>query len=262
MKTHKCPYCGKDDAVWDKAIRKFYCRSCDKSIGRNELKEDENMILNPNCSEAVFKLTGSFEQIKDSVLQMLDIVDEDYKKGTNMNDKKDKEWYINFKKRVAEKRKEVEKITTLEEFRMVVFPFTSNYETFFKPDNDDLLVATCNNTDWNGMAQEYIDMDKKGFGYHDIAGYEYYNLLCSGDSWIYISSQEKKSTPIIFKVEHQEQLDKDDNKSIKIIQKKNLYYYVGQKIVEIKRLDKRKLTDDDKRIIVEVDKKLVVKRLE
>lgn len=217
------------------------------------------MILNPNCSESVFRLTGSFKEIKNSVLQMLDIVDKDHKKDTNIADKQEREWYENFKKRVAEKRKEIEKITTLEEFRMVVFPFTCNYETFFKPDKDDLLVATCNNTDWSDLDK----INENEEEYFKIAGYEYYNLLCFGDGWIYVSGQEKKTTPTIFKLKHQGQLsDIEANKSIKIIQKGNLYYYVGQRIVQMEKLNKNKLTADDKRIIMEIDKKLVVKRLE
>lgn len=224
------------------------------------------MILNPSCSESVFKLTGSFKAIKREVLNMLDIAEQDYKDGCDMKVEKERKEYADYKKRVDEKRKEVSKIKALDDFRLVVFPFTCNYETFFKPDKNDLIVATCNNTDWEGMDMEYLDSDKVGQGYYDIAGYENYNILCKGDGWIYVSMIDDgkggSQNPIIFKMEHQRHIDTEDNKSIKIIKKGKLYFYVGQIIVQLDMIDKKNLSDDDRKIMNECDKKLVVERLE
>lgn len=218
------------------------------------------MILNPSCSEEVFKLTGSFKVIKDEVLKMLDILEDDERKSTNMKDKENRKYHNEYKKRIVEKRKEVKAVKTLEDFRMIVFPFTCNYETFFKPDNNDLIVATCNNTDWSGIGKESMDVEE----YFNIAGYVYYELLCKGDGWIYVHLKYDEKgglhKPVIFKSKDVIILDKDDT-TVKIIKKENLYFYVGQRIEQIELVNKKKLTDDDRKIMNECDKKLVVERL-
>lgn len=215
------------------------------------------MILQPSCSESVFRLTGNLEEIKDEVLNMLDIIKVDYKDGINMKNKQDREWWESHKKRVAYQRKEISKIKNLKDFRMIVFTFTTNYETFFKPDKEDLIVATCNNIDWNDL--NIIKGNDED--YHKIAGYDYYKLLCSGNGWMYVSNKEKKVSPVIFKLQYQLSLDVELDKTIKIIKKGKQFFYVGQKIEQLQIIDRKNLTADDKRIIAECDKKLVVERL-
>jgi hypothetical protein len=102
------------------------------------------MILNPSCSEEVFRLRGNLEEIKTEVNHMLDDVYTDYS-----SDSSDKPWLENVKKQIAEKRKQIAEADKLSDFESIYFPFTCNYETFFKPDGEDLLVATCNNHPWD-----------------------------------------------------------------------------------------------------------------
>jgi len=122
-----------------------------------------NEILNPNCSESVFKLSGGLEEIKTEVLKMIDIWQNEAK-----ND-----GYNQRKKEIKKLRERIKNIKNLEEFEFVVFEFTCNYETYFKEDKGDLLVATCNNHDWDDVNSSPLSEDD----YSKIAEKDYYKLI-------------------------------------------------------------------------------------
>ena len=124
------------------------------------------MILNPNCSEEVFKLIGNVEEVKKEVLKMLDIVESDFASGHR-------------NKAISKARKTIKAIKTLEEFREIAFTFTCNYDTFFRPDHNGISVATCNNHDWTEVNTCHSSED-----YYDIAIKRTYNKLKRGKKWV------------------------------------------------------------------------------
>ncbi len=132
------------------------------------------MIHMSNCSETAFRLTGSLDDIKNEVLKMLDIWE-------NEDTYKDKDR----KEELTELRKRIDDIKELEEFEILQFDFTTNYETYFKGDDGDLLVASCNNHDWDGINSEFMDSE------------EYWNIREGGRYYItfeddkYVLAQKK-----------------------------------------------------------------------
>src|SRR3989338_2198816 len=219
----------------------------------NKFNENIKMILNPNCSEAVFKLSGSLDEIKSEVLKMLDIIEEDYRKDTDMKDKQSREWYHHLQKRLQDKRDEIKNIKHLDEFKMVVFPFTVNYETFFKPDKDNnLMVATCSNTDWDDLNKEGISDE-----YYSIANCNYYDLVCKGKEWVRVKRIDGGKINLFnFEPINGEMLKIDNDEiNVKVINVKAHTYIVLDRKIEV-----REITDKEK--LNQIDKALVVKRLE
>lgn len=133
--------------------------------------------MNPNCSEMVFRLKGDLAQIKQEVNHMLDDIDNDYKEGSI--------WYERIQKRIEASRAKVNAITNLKEFGKLCFPYTTNYETFFKKEGNDLLVATCNNIPWDSV--NYIPEDDT---YYDIAPNRYGKIKAMHDSWLVIDDDK------------------------------------------------------------------------
>jgi hypothetical protein len=132
------------------------------------------MILNPSCSETVFRLKGDLGKIKTEVNHMLDDIYTDYSTSSS-----DKAWFNDIKKQISEKREQIAKVEKLNDFENIYFPFTCNYETFFKPDGEDLLVATCNNHPWDTV--EYIPEDSDDR--HKIVPKIYVRCVCAYDDW-------------------------------------------------------------------------------
>lgn len=91
--------------------------------------------LQSNCSECVFRLTGTFKDIKEQVMNMIDCIEKDRKDSG----------YEKEKELMDELRNKVKAINDLNEFNFFMIEFTTNYETFFREKDGDLLVATCNN---------------------------------------------------------------------------------------------------------------------
>lgn len=139
------------------------------------------MINQSNCSEECFRLTGNLEEIKESVIKMLDAwVSEQKKEEINFKEAHkdgDAEPYVWWKtqlSKVKKLKKIVENIKNISEFEGIYFPFTTNYETFFQEDNEDLIVATCNNENWN----EYLEFEEeKPDDYWDYARIAYYDKI-------------------------------------------------------------------------------------
>lgn len=143
------------------------------------------MRLMPACSETTFKLTGSLSKIKSEVKKMLDTIIRQYKTEGGI----DKEWIDKRAKEVAGLKKRIDKIKTLAEFRSIVIPFTTNYETYFNPKNDGSLdVATCNNIDWDSIDSVPAESD----GYSETAGKHYFKAVARGDEWVVLDDEDSK----------------------------------------------------------------------
>lgn len=208
-----------------------------------------NDILNPNCSEEVFRLTGTLDEIKSEVLKMLDIIEDEYiDEGYKQKGELDY------------KRNEIKNIKSLDEFRDVIFPFTCNHETYFKPrKSGDLDVATCNNHDWTGI--DKLNMFSQD-DYRKIAGYEYYTIKIRGRNWVYIEKEyDYDSFPSypnkliletadlrylpIKKKSYMPEMD------MRLRIEKGKYYFLDDKAIELREVkDKKKLERIEDKIMV------------
>ena len=123
-------------------------------------------ILQSNCSEESFKLSGSLSQIKSEVKKMLKV-------WGNDRDDESKKWSEYTKNTVAEQTSIIEATTSLKDFEAIVWSFTCNYETFFREINGELHVATCNNHPWD---DGNINSSPSEFEYYDLRDRDSYYL--------------------------------------------------------------------------------------
>lgn len=220
------------------------------------------MKLNPNCSEEVFRLTGDLESVKKEILKMIDIVEIEYKTDGITSE----EWNKIFN----DKRKEIKKVKSIEEFGEIIISFTCNYETYFNPDygdDDSLWVATCNNHDWDGI-NKINENDER---YHEVAGYTYYLIKLKGRNWLYLKKKydddiSKYPNEIILETINGNALSKrqlkrysftsNDRIDIKVRfnRRKNKYHIIDDKndrFIEMREVvDKKKLQMINDRILV------------
>lgn len=130
-------------------------------------------MLYPSCSETTFKLVGSLKEIKAQVVMMLDIIYQDYVSNS------DASWIVRVGEMVDDSKKEVMAAKSLKDFETIVFPFTINYETFFKNKAPgELSVATCNNTEWDDLDYQTEEED-----YWALAGQHYFDVNIYGKDW-------------------------------------------------------------------------------
>jgi len=141
-------------------------------------------MLNPNCSEQVFRLSGSLEEIKAYILQMIEIVRYEYKSE-------------GFLSKTIEDELETAKLrvklaNSTEDLEEIFFPFTCNYETFFTADVDGILVSTCNNHDWSIIPKvdEYLD-------YWDAGDIHYTRLLKEDSEYLYFQRVIKERLKVL-----------------------------------------------------------------
>lgn len=121
------------------------------------------MDYQPNCSEAVYRLSGSLEEIKQAVLGMIDTIQQEYK------DSKIYRW-----DRVCDRlRQQVRAITDISQFNTLVITFSPNSETFFRTEDDTLLVATSNSINHNFSHESY----EEGKSYSEASNYYYCKVL-------------------------------------------------------------------------------------
>jgi len=172
------------------------------------------MILNPNCSEQVFRLSGDLEYIKKQVLNMIDCIENEDRKPT-----------AHWKKIYDDARKKVKNVKTLGDFQKIGFTFTCNYETFFVPENDTLVVATCNNHIWDSVDYEPMNQES----YYEYVKYNYYDIIAEGKTWIAIQNKDKsKSNTYLLEIA-------DKNKSIKRLQISR--YSKGNPNIQLKEIN-------------------------
>jgi len=144
------------------------------------MAEKINKMLYPNCSETVFRLSGDFENIRT---QMFNIVEWTRKEYTGeVGDGEKEKLDVRMVKGIADINKKIKEATSLEDFEQIVIEFTCNYETFFKKEDDKLLVATCNNYEWTDVDAEEI-YNEDDYSYYDVAGYTHYTKACKIDGY-------------------------------------------------------------------------------
>lgn len=136
-----------------------------------------NTELYPNCSEMTFRLSGDFEEIRIQMFNIVEWIEGEY--SGKYGDGEKEKIHPRIKKSIATLREKIKNATTLEDFEKLVIEFSCNYETFFKADGDDLLVATCNNYEW-----ENVDKEETGEEYYDIAGSTSYKRHTTIDGYV------------------------------------------------------------------------------
>jgi hypothetical protein len=127
-------------------------------------------MLNPNCSETVFRLEGSFKEIKKQVSNLIKWTEMEY--DGSVGDGPREKLTSEMVKQFNEVKKQLKDAKTLEEIEQIVITFTCNYETFFKQSGEDvLLVATCNNYTYDNVSKFDSNDD-----YWDVAGKTTYDV--------------------------------------------------------------------------------------
>jgi len=133
------------------------------------------VILNPNCSEEVFRIHGDLETIKREILKMIDAILEDYDRTP---------------KEISNMKNRIKNLKSLDELKEISFQFTCNYPTYFKPNSelDYVDVATCNNHDWLNIDKEDIPGDPNSL-YHEISNTAYYDIVKSTREYIVLKKE-------------------------------------------------------------------------
>ena len=195
------------------------------------------MILNPNCSETVFRLTGSLNDIKREVLNMLkDIKENNHTNNTSYNIKVEAE--------IQNKIQQVKAVKSLREFEDIVFPFTTNYETFFKQDGNNLDVGTCNNISFDSVTKHGSNKE-----YYSIAKGDYWTIKLQEEKWIYVENKNTHEKKVFKKPI----LDKYSGTEIQIMKTKNGYLAI--------RTDKYLEEITDKELLKEIYEKIMVEEI-
>ena len=158
--------------------------------------KQKEFIIQPSCSEQVFKLTGNLEEIKQEVLKMLDVWQKESEE--NNFDIRDKE--------IKDLRKRIKNIKDLEEFELIIFEFTCNYETYFKKSGKDLRVATCNNHDWD----EINCIPESSDDYHKVAHYNYYKLIFKEGNYAVVKKEFEEGKLIFLEMDKNIKLEHDN----------------------------------------------------
>ena len=119
----------------------------------------------------VFRLSGDFKYIQQQMLNLLEWTRKEY--TGEVGDGGPEKLSPEMKKKIKTLKEKIDNAKTLEDFEQIVIEFTCNYETFFKKESDtSLLVATCNNYNWDDVDKEEVYDDEQG--YYDVAGYTHY----------------------------------------------------------------------------------------
>lgn len=201
-----------------------------KTIPKNRILKDK-MRLNPNCSEMCFRLTGDLEYIKNGILQMLDIWENEYK------DEKDFIWVSKKKKEIEELREKIDKMKNIKDFEKICFSFTCNYPTFFKEENNSLIVATCNNHEWAGGGLDYEDLDEKEYSWYDIAGRVYFKVIAEEKDFV-VAKEEYIEEPRFLFLNKKDVPPYEYEKNFEVITRGNKFYsFNNNQILELEQAE-------------------------
>jgi hypothetical protein len=140
-------------------------------------------------------LTGDFEEIRQQMYNIVEWTRKEY--CGECGDGKPEKLSPQMKKQIDEVNQKIKEATSLEDFEKIVIEFTCNYETFFKEDEngDGLLVATCNNYNWDDVEKQDVCDDETD--YYKVAGKTSYIL------------KSKIDGHYIFKLEYADEDHKD-----------------------------------------------------
>jgi len=189
------------------------------------------VILNPNCSEAVFKLKGSLDDLKHEVINMIKEMKVVILKG--MDGKYKKHW----EEKINEKIKEVKNIKKLSDFDYFLIPFSPNYTTSFSPlGNGELLVATCNNLDYDSVNKIPMDSDS----YWDVAKISFYMIKSMGikKDWIVVQTENEKE--VILETKNKKIINDRTPLEMKTIG--NSFYDIRSDQLLVKVTDKKRIS--------------------
>lgn len=193
-------------------------------------------ILNPSCSEMVFRLKGSLKDIRTEVLKMLDII----LKGDGLNK--------SILKKIEKSKEKINNVKNLEEFNLINFDFSWDYDTYFKKEGADLLVATTRNEDWDELNIDIIDEDEESYSYWDVAGLKTYKeLFCDERYLIAINDNEddenEKKEIVVLEREDKGKIEikYEYEKEFKLARRENCFYLPKNKFIKLIEVkDKKK----------------------
>lgn len=198
-------------------------------------KMKKDIMLFPSCSESCFRLTGNLGSIKAEVIKMLDIWQKEQEEGWNKRENE-----------INSLKQRINNIKTLEEFEDIVFEFTCNYETYFKKEDKDLLVATCNNHDWDDV--NYIPENSED--YCKIAGKIYCINIFEDEKHIVFKEKDwtDKSNTLklffVYRPNFEITYDKYDKRAVEIFKKsKGISLVQNNQLIKLEEItDKNILT--------------------
>jgi hypothetical protein len=207
----------------------YQSKSTDNSSSKLHGAKNSSENLQSNCSEMCFRLTGSFKDIKEQVMSMVDCIERD-RADSNYPDEK---------KMMKELRDKIKAIKNLSEFNFFMIEFTTNYKTFFREKDGDLLVATCNNIEWDDI--DYILEDES---YYNIAGHESYIVYIIYDKYILLRKQYWRSSgDKEFVIIVPEGMDLKEGEKIEVLERNNNVYVLSSsnKYFELEKLKDKEL---------------------
>jgi len=158
--------------------------------------------LNPNCSETVYRISGTLRQIKQSMFQLIDQM------------KTEEGGYKHKAKELDLIKADIGAAHALNELEQIWIPFTGSYETFFKVENPTTLAMATERGLWSeNMPSNVTEGEEEE--YHKIACYWRYSLA-------YIDEENN----IVLKLQYRDEEDEtdditSDNKEFMEMQRQN-----------------------------------------
>jgi len=124
--------------------------------------------LNPNCSETVYRISGTLRQIKQSMFQLIDQM------------KTEEGGYKHKAKELDLIKADIGAAHALNELEQIWIPFTGSYETFFKVENPTTLAMATERGLWSENMPSNVTEGAEE-EYHKIACYWRYSLAYIDD---------------------------------------------------------------------------------
>jgi hypothetical protein len=136
----------------------------------------QQIDLFPSCSEMVFRIGEGLEETRKQMYNIVKWIKKEYSGEAGDGDKEELSPQI--KKQIAEVKQKIKEAKSLADFEKIVIEFTCNYETFFKVDGESLLVATCNNYNWDDVDKQDISGDSSDYwATAGVTPYELHDII-------------------------------------------------------------------------------------